>query len=87
VLSDQERDYRSIASVVARFERPVRTADLGRYRRRWLEYPPRSSESSHRNRLEAVLARMVQDGVLKATKGIAGGLVYSPGPQFTRYST
>jgi hypothetical protein len=86
-LSDEERDYRSIASVVAKFERPVGTADLGRFRRRWLEYPPRTKDSPHRNRLEEVLARMVADGVLKATKGMAGGQRYSPGPQFSRYST
>ena len=86
VLSDQERDYRSIASVVARFDRPVGSADLGRFRRRWLEFPPRTKNSTHRNRLEDVLAQMVSDGVLNAKRGIAGGQTYSPGPQFSRYS-
>ena len=75
-LSDQERDYRSIANVIARFERPVGTADLGRYRRRWLEYPPRAKDSPYRNRLEEILAKMVADGVLKATRGMAGGQLY-----------
>lgn len=86
-LSDQERDYRSIASVIARFERPVGTADLGRYRRRWLEYPPRSRGSAFKNRLEEVLAQMVEDQVLKATRTNQGAYVYSPGPQFKSYSS
>jgi hypothetical protein len=31
VLSDRERDYASIADVIARFDRPVGSADLGKY--------------------------------------------------------
>jgi hypothetical protein len=85
-LSDEERDYRSIAGVIARFDRPVGTADLGRYRRRWLDYPPRSQPSPHRNRLEEVLEKMVKDGVLKATRTKQGANLYSPGPEFSRYS-
>jgi hypothetical protein len=82
VLSDKERDYASIASVIARFDRPVGSADLGKYRRRWLEYPPREAGSGFRNRLEEVLAAMVRDRVLRATKTRNGAAVYSPGPRF-----
>jgi hypothetical protein len=82
VLSDRERDYASIAQVVARFDRPVGTADLGRYRRRWLEYPPRDPSSGHRNRLEETLAAMVRDGVLKALQTRSGATVYERGPRF-----
>jgi hypothetical protein len=85
VLSDKERDYASIVHVVARFKRPVGSADLGRFRRRWLEYPPRDRTSGHRNRLEEVLARMVQDGVLKATQTRNGATVYEPGLAFDQY--
>lgn len=85
VLSDRERDYASIASVIGRFDRPVGTADLGRFRRRWLEYPPRDAASGFRNRLEEVLAAMVRDGVLKATRTAGGATVYEPGPGFEAY--
>jgi hypothetical protein len=86
VLTDQQRDYASIISVIDRLGgRPAGTADLGKYRRRWLEYPPRDAASGHRNRLEEVLARMVQDGVLKATRTAKGALVYSPGPNYEQY--
>jgi hypothetical protein len=85
VLSDRERDYASIASVVARFDPPVGSADLGRFRRRWLEYPPRDAASGYRNRLEEVLAAMVRDGVLKVMRTAGGATVYSPGPEFDRY--
>ncbi len=84
-LSDKERDYASIADVIARFERPVGSADLGKYRRRWLEYPPRTPGGGHRNRLEEVLAAMVRDGVLLARRTPAGAMVYSPGPSFDQY--
>jgi hypothetical protein len=84
-MTDRERDYRSIADVVARFERPVGTADLGRYRRRWLEYRPRDLSSGHRNRLEEVLAAMVEDGVLRAVRRGSGAVVYEPGAGFGRY--
>jgi hypothetical protein len=85
VLSDKERDYSSIADVVARFDRPVGTADLGKYRRRWLDYPPRDPSSGHRNRLEEVLAAMTRDGVLRAIQTRNGATVYGPGPAFERY--
>lgn len=75
-LSDQQRDYTSILSVIDRLGRPIGTADLGRYRRRWLEYPPRDPASGYRNRLEEVLAKMVADGVLTATRTKQGAFVY-----------
>lgn len=87
VRSDKQRDYESIASVIARFERPVGTSDLGRFRRQWLAYPPRDPSSGHRNRMEEILEKMTQDGVLKATRTKAGALVYSPGPHFDQYRT
>jgi hypothetical protein len=81
-LSDKERDYRSIAQVIARFDHRVGTAQLGSLRRRWLEYPPRDPASGHRNRLEEVLAAMVRDGQLQATPTRQGALVYGRGPNF-----
>ncbi len=84
-LSDQQRDYASILSVADRLGRPIGTAQLGSARRRWLEYPPRDTSSGHRNRLEEVLARMVKDGALVATRTGHGALVYSPGPNAHRY--
>jgi len=81
----KERDYGSIASIVARFDKPVGSAVLGKYRRRWLDYPPRSASSGYRNRMEEVLAGMVQDGVLRALKTRTGAAVYEPGPQFDKY--
>ena len=84
-LSPKERDYRSIASVVDKFDRPVGTADLGRFRRRWLEYPPRNATSGHRNRLEETLESMVQDKVLQATRTARGAVVYLPGEHFGRF--
>jgi hypothetical protein len=62
--------------------RPSGDADLGRFRRRWLEYPPRDPASGYRNRLEEVLAKMVRDGVLRATKTRNGAVVYEPGARF-----
>jgi hypothetical protein len=54
-LSPKDKDFRSIVAVVAQFDRPVGMADLGRYRRRWLDYPPRTSGAPFGNRLEEVL--------------------------------
>lgn len=85
-LTDKERDFASIVSVIDRFGgRPVGSAELGKYRRRWLEYQPRIAGSGHRNRLEEVLASMAQDGVLTATTTSRGAVVYSPGPRFEEY--
>jgi hypothetical protein len=84
-LSEKERDYASIVSVIDRLGRPVGTADLGKYRRRWLDYPPRNSSSGHRNRLEEVLAQMVRDDVLRVTRTSRGAVLYSPGPNFDQY--
>jgi hypothetical protein len=39
VLSEKERDYASIVAVLDKLGRPVGSTDLGKYRRRWLEYP------------------------------------------------
>jgi hypothetical protein len=63
----------------------VGTADLGRFRRHWLEYPPRDPSSGFRNRLEEVLAAMVRDGVLKAVQTRNGATVYERGPAFEQY--
>jgi len=51
--SGKERDYASIVSVIDRFDHPVGTADLGKYRRRWLDYPPRNPMAGYRNRRSA----------------------------------
>jgi len=84
-LSDKQRDYASIVSLVDHLGRPVGTADLGKYRRRWLDYPPRDPSLGYRNRLEEVLAGMVRDEVLGARKTSRGAVVYSPGPKFEEY--
>jgi hypothetical protein len=85
VLSDKERDYASILSVVERLGRPVGSADLGKYRRRWLEYPPRNPGSGFRNRLEEVLDMMTKEGVLTAIRTAKGAFVYTAGPNAASY--
>jgi len=85
-LPDKDRDYMSIVNVIDRLDRPVGSADLGKYRRRWLDYPPRNPLAGYSNRLEEVLAQMVQDGVLRAETTSKGATVYSPGPTFAKYS-
>jgi hypothetical protein len=47
-LTDKQRDYSSILALLDRLGRPAGSADLGRYRRRWLEYPPRTPDSGFR---------------------------------------
>ena len=84
-LPEKERDYASILAVIDRFDRPVGTPDLGKYRRRWLDYPPRNAASGHRNRLEEVLDMMVRDGVLTAIKTAKGAYVYTVGPNAASY--
>lgn len=82
----KEKDFASIIAVIDRFGgRPVGTSDLGKYRRRWLEYPPRDPASAYRNRLEETLAKMAEEGVLKATVTGKGATVYSPGPHIDNY--
>lgn len=81
----KERDYASLLSVVDRFNRPIGSAQFGSFRRQWLKYPPRDPNSGYRNRLEEVLARMVDDGVLKATRTGQGAFLYSPGPNANAY--
>jgi hypothetical protein len=84
ILPEKERDYASIFGVIARLGRPAGSADFGKYRRRWLDYPPRDPSSGYRNRLDDVLASMVKDGVLKAIRTAKGALAYSPGPNQPR---
>ena len=84
-LPEKERDYASILSVLERLGRPAGTADLGRYRRRWLEYPPRNPGSGYRNRLEEVLDAMTKEGVLSAIRTAKGAFVYAPGPNAGAY--
>jgi len=82
----KEKDFASIVSVIDRFGgRAVGSSDLGKYRRRWLDYPPRGPTSGYRNRLEEVLAKMAQESVLKATRMASGATVYSPGPNYEKY--
>jgi hypothetical protein len=85
VLPEKERDYASILSVLERLGRPAGTADLGKYRRRWLEYPPRNPASGFRNRLEEVLDSMTKEGVLTAIRTAKGAFVYTPGPNAGSY--
>ena len=85
ILSPKVKDYASIVSLIEKLGRPVGTADLGRYRRRWLDYPPRDASSGHRNRLDATLEAMIDDGVLIRKPTGRGGYEYSPGPNFDQY--
>ena len=79
-LSPDERDFRSIVDVLEKNNRSVSMAVLGKARRRWLERPPRDPNSPQPNRLNDVLARMVQDGVLTKV-----GTRYVPGPSYGVY--
>lgn len=45
----------------------------------------RNPSSGHRNRLEEVLAQMVEEGVLIATRTSRDALVYSPGQNYEAY--
>jgi hypothetical protein len=85
VMDPQEKDYRSIASVVSRYG-TVGSSQLGTTRRRWLDYAPRNPASEAKNRLGEVLSNMVRDGVLVANRTAQGAYTYSPGPNFGRYS-
>jgi hypothetical protein len=75
-----EQDYRSIVDVLEKHGRSVSMMVLGKVRRRWLERPPRDPSSCQPNRLLDVLARMIQDGVLRKV-----GARYVPGPEYSRY--
>jgi hypothetical protein len=85
-LSNKDRDYRSMASVISRFNHPIGTAQLGSFRRRWLEYGPRDPSSGHPNRLSEVLSQMARDGVLRAISTRQGAVLYAPGPGFDEYA-
>lgn len=84
-LPPKQKDFASIIQVIEKLGRPVGTADLGKYRRRWLDYAPRDPHSPYKNRLDATLAAMVDEGVLVRTPTGRGGYLYSPGPNFEQY--
>jgi len=84
-LSPVVSDFVSIVALIEKLGRPIGTADLGKHRRKWLQYPPREPDSPHRNRLDETLARMTEAGVLVKRPTGRGGLMYSPGPEFERY--
>ncbi len=84
-LPPDERDYRSIVSVMARNEQRATLSILGKARRRWLEWAPRDPGSPHPNRLADVLANMVRDGVLVEKKTRAGGRVFLPGTRYEEF--
>lgn len=83
--SPKEKDYASIMQVVDKLGRPAGTADLGRHRRRWLQFPPRDVSSGHSNRMGEVLSQMVRDGALKTVQTGRGAQAYVPGPNAGRY--
>jgi hypothetical protein len=86
VQPGKQTDFASIASVIDKFGgEHVGSSQLGQARRRWLELPPRDPSSGYRNRLEEVLAAMVADGVLKATRTAKGAVVYGVGPKIDQY--
>jgi hypothetical protein len=76
----EEQDYRSIVDVLEKHGRSASMMVFGKVRRRWLERPPRDPLSTHKNRMEDVLAKMVADGVLRKE-----GARYVPGPEYSRY--
>jgi hypothetical protein len=84
-LPAKERDYGSILAVLQRLGRPAGSADLGKYRRRWLEYPPRDPASGYPNRLQEVLAAMTEEGVLTPIRTSKGATLYTLGPNADRY--
>jgi hypothetical protein len=84
--STKEKDYASILAVVDRMGgRPVGSADLGRYRRRWLEYPPRDTASGQPNRMTEVLGQMLRDGALRKVPTGRGAMAYVAGPAAEKY--
>ena len=84
-LPPKVKDYASIVALIEKLGRPVGTADLGKYRRRWLDYAPRDPDSHHKNRLDATLEAMVDEDVLVRSPTGRGGYMYSPGPQFEKF--
>lgn len=84
-MDPKEKDFRSIVAVLEKLQRSVGSADLGKYRRRWLNYSPRDPQSGFKNRLAEVLHAMVEEGVLKATRTRQGATVYEPGPNYDQY--
>ena len=83
--SPTERDYASIAGAIERLGGRATTSDLGRLRRKWLNYAPRDDDSPHPHRLADVLYGMVRDDVLSTEKTRRGGMVYVPGGRFSQY--
>jgi hypothetical protein len=81
----KEGDFASIVSVIERLGRQANSSDLMKYRRRWVDFPPRTQEAGYKNRLEEVLALAVQEGVLRLQTGPAGGRVYDLGPNADKY--
>ena len=84
-LSPQDQDFASIVSVIERKGGSVTHAVLGSLRRRWLERPPRDPHSPHKNRLDDVMANMVDAGVLIAKPTGAGGRRFYPGQNYDKY--
>lgn len=82
---EKDFDFSSIVSVVERLGRPAGSSDLMKYRRRWVEYPPRTQEAGYKNRLEEVLDLAVKEGVLKAMKSAKGADIYDLGPNAEKY--
>lgn len=81
----RESDFASIVSVIERLGRPANSSDLMKYRRRWVDYPPRTQEAGYKNRLQEVLALATKEGVLRVLRGPAGGAVYDLGPNASKY--
>lgn len=84
-LSPDEKDYASIVALMDRFDKSANLAQLGHYRRRWLERKPRNPSSPYPNRMADVLANMVKDRVLERGETRKGGVVYKPGQNYDRY--
>lgn len=84
VMSDEDRDFHSIVSAVERFGN-AGSSQLGTVRRRWLSYAPRDPNAGFRNRLEEVLAKATERGILKAVKTSQGALRYELGPNAEKY--
>ena len=84
--SPKERDYPSILAVVDRLGRPVGSADLGRLRRRWLEYPPRESSGIITGiGWKKSCTSWLRMGCCEVVKTARGAVAYVPGENAEKY--
>jgi hypothetical protein len=78
ILSQQERDFRSIVQVLERSGRRASMAIFGSQRSRWRERP--STDPAQKTKLHQVLDQMLKAGVLAKQ-----GANFVPGPNYAKY--